>query len=396
METLRLEIIDVAYGGRGVARQDGFVFFVPATLAGETVEATVTKRHKKFGEAKLTRVISRSPKRISPTCPLADRCPGCAYQHVSYEEEVRMKQEQFTSLLKRIAKQDITPDPPTPAPEHLHYRNKITLHSTGADMEPALGYVGEDNQTILDVPQCPLAMDPINERLTMMRDDPQLRGTIEPDARLTIRYTKPNGAQHWINKAPGGADWLTENTAMGDMYVPAGGFFQVNPSAADLLTQHVCGIIDSIKPRNVVDLYCGCGCFAIAVAGSVSGVVVGIDYERATIDAAKANAKAREMKHVTFTAGSAGKALAAQLENFNDSSSVLICDPPRTGLDKGVMKSIGAVKPMNIIYVSCAADTLSRDIERLAGHGYRVVKTQLIDMFPRTALFESVTQLRLS
>jgi 23S rRNA (uracil1939-C5)-methyltransferase len=394
METLTLEIIDVAFGGRGVARHEGFVFFVPGTLPGETVEATVTKRHKKFGEATLNSVVSPSPKRISPVCPLADTCPGCCYQHVDYEEEVKLKQQQFSTLLTKIAKQDITPGTPIPSPEHLHYRNKISLHATGADDTPALGYVGEDNETIIDVANCPLAIDAINERLTLLRDDPELRATITPGSRLTLRYTKPNGAQHWIDKAPTGSDWMTENTTVGEMYVPAGGFFQVNPFASDQLTQDVSAAIQEIKPENVLDLYCGCGSFAIAVAESVTGRIVGIDYDRPAIDAARANAKARAMKNIQFMSGSAGKALASQIGLFKDSSSVLICDPPRTGLDKGVITSIGSIKPKHIVYVSCAADTLSRDIERLSAQGYSVVSTHLIDMFPRTAHFESVTQLR--
>ena len=117
---LELTIQDIGYRGRGVARDDARVIFVPGVIEGETVRARITHTHKRFADAELLEVVTPSPQRITPECPLALRassdpdapgfpCVGCAYQHVAYEEEVRLKQKQLEELLRRMGKLEAIP-----------------------------------------------------------------------------------------------------------------------------------------------------------------------------------------------------------------------------------------------------------------------------------------------
>lgn len=116
---ITLQIDDLVYPGRGLARLDGCVVFIPGVLPGETVSARITRKKKNYAEAELVAVEVPSPDRISPICPLAGICPGCSYQHLDYEAEIRIKQAQFSDLLLRMGKvADLPLREPVPSPNH--------------------------------------------------------------------------------------------------------------------------------------------------------------------------------------------------------------------------------------------------------------------------------------
>src|SRR5215510_5055028 len=103
-QRLQLEIVDVAFGGEGVARYEEFVVFVPFVIAGEKVEAEITEVKKKFGRARLLAVLNPSPLRVQPRCSYFGECGGCQYQHISYEEQLRIKGKQIHDLFQRIGR----------------------------------------------------------------------------------------------------------------------------------------------------------------------------------------------------------------------------------------------------------------------------------------------------
>lgn len=398
---VQIRILDAAYRGSGVGKlSDGCVVFVAHTLPGELVAAKIVRRRKNFAEARLIQVLEAAPGRIAPACPLAGSCPGCCYQHAAYDTEVQLKQQQFAALLRRIAGITLPAlSPPDAAPEPLRYRNKIVLHADGA-ARPSLGYFKEDNRTILDVPACPLAAEPIGSLLTGLRGDPAFLRSLRPHTSVTMRWTEHDGAMHWLNRAPDEAsrrapgNWLTENTGIGALRAPRGSFFQVNPGAADALLARVREHVEAIRPAAVIDLYCGVGIFALSAALAGCTRVVGVDSDEAAIHAAGANATQLGVSGaVQFLARPADAGLAAT-ETPGGEETLLIVDPPRDGLLPGVLDEIGRRRFADVIYISCAADTLARDIKRLAAHGYGVAASRLVDMFPRTAYFESVTHLR--
>ena len=100
------------------------------------------------------------------------------------------------------------------------------------------------------------------------------------------------------------------------------------------------------------------------------------------------------MTRIHLVDGDATEVLPEALAAVADQSTLVILDPPRTGLEKSALELLATQGPEHMIYVSCAPDTLARDIKRLREAGYSLVETGVIDMFPRTAAFESVTCLR--
>ncbi len=394
-ETAVLSVDDVVYRGKGLARQEGRVVFVPHVLPKETVRAQFIRSHRSYSEAKLLEVIKPSPHRIEPACPLTGTCPGCCYQHAQYQEEVRLKQAQFMNFLYRLEGTDAEGFflKPVSSPLDMGYRNKIVLHAAVSGKKVSLGYFAEDNKTVIDVAQCPLAMQQINELLAQLRNAPHFLPSLKPRSSVVLRHTKNNGAVFCVGKADPNKPRLTESTILGDIHVSFGSFFQVNPAVADKLIVHVMEILERIHPDTVIDVYCGVGIFALAAAKTGVKRVTGIDYDAQGIEAARDNAAERNAPGIEFAAHPAARGLKRALDRVRPGKTALILDPPRRGLDKGVIELIETARPANIIYVSCAADTLARDVIRLAAAGYRARNAGLFDMFPRTPYFESVTWL---
>src|ERR1700747_2184324 len=104
MRPVDLKIQDIAFGGKGVAREQGKAVFVPYTIEGELVSAEIVREKKQFAEAELVEVKESSPNRVAPPCRYFGRCGGCAYQHISYEHQLAIKWRQVGDALRRIGK----------------------------------------------------------------------------------------------------------------------------------------------------------------------------------------------------------------------------------------------------------------------------------------------------
>jgi tRNA/tmRNA/rRNA uracil-C5-methylase (TrmA/RlmC/RlmD family) len=393
---VELQIDDVAYGGDGLGRHGNKVVFVPDTLPGETVRVEIKREYKTYARGRLIEVIRPSAHRAAPGCPLADAgCPGCCYQHAAYEEEIRLKQRQLEQFLRRQC--GLEPGlclPPLGAPSPLGYRNKLVLHPAVQDGHRVLGYVSEDNTSVLDVPRCPLAVDPINDRLAAVRVTDGSGRKLRSGTPVTFRFTDRDGALHWAGRAGPNEVWLQERTCIGPLSVPRKSFFQVNPAAADMVIRHVGDILERSNAAVVVDAYCGVGVFALLAAQRGRRTIVALDSDPEAVKAAEYNL--RGAAGVRFHCAEAAEQLEAVLDPLPAAEVILIVDPPRAGLDRRALEAIAAAGPAEVVYVSCAADTLSRDLAGLLAVGYGVRSVRLVDMFPRTAGFETVTHLRLA
>ncbi len=397
MNAFDLVIDDVAVGGKAIGRRDGKVCFVPGALPGERVRVRPVRDHEAFTDADLLDVLDPSADRITPACPLACvpglPCPGCAYQHAAYPAELALKQRQLESLLARHAGVDAACcRPPVAAPLPLGYRNKMVLHAQVDGREVRLGYYAADNTTVIDIPACPLAMAPLNACLAERRADPSFRHTLRDAMSVTFRWTVRDGALWWRGQASDKDVWLVESSVLGPLSVPRNSFYQMNPAVADLLVAAVRERIAALRPAAAVDLYCGIGVFALAAATVGVPRVVGMDADGPGIRAAEYNARQRQLTSIAWRAGKAEGGLGRRLADLPWSETLLVVDPPRTGLGRDLVRQIGTARPRVVIYIACAADTMARDAKWLQESGYRVESSQLFDMFPRTAHFESVTE----
>ncbi len=375
---MQLTIVDVGYGGAGVARTEDGVVFVPGAFTGEIVEAKITSRKKKFAQARLVKVISPSSDRIEPETAVM---PGMPYAALRYEAEVALKQKQLETLLTRIGKfTDLSfLKAPVPSPLTAHYRNKLTLRWDGRH----LGYVGEDNRTVVDVPSCPLSMPALNDFLAQLRADSLIRRKLKPGQKVTLRYSPYQGVFAGVGAPPQGK--LTESLAGMELTVAADAFFQVNPACAELLLSAFKEKVSGVQ--CVLDLYCGCGLFGLAAAQVGAKQVYGFETTPSAVASAKQNAK---------TLGVRAEYRCAPSECLPDGlpdADLWVVDPPRDGLSDEVRAHLLEKRPPRVAYISCGPDTLARDLAKLV-EAYEIESVQLFDFFPRTAHFETLTFLK--
>ena len=351
MRVVDLHIHDVAFGGKGVARENGKAVFVPYTIEGETVSAEILREKRQFSEAEVIDVKEKSPERVEPGCPYFGKCGGCAYQHINYEHQLSIKARQVRDVLSRIGKfKEIEMKPIIRSPLAYGYRNRITVHA----QDNVIGFFRRDSHRLIGIEQCPIAKDEVNRALAELRGQPRIR-----DGHYTLR------------------------AASGPRI-----FSQTNDAVAGALRNL---IVDLIPPNQelLIDGYCGAGFFAKALLPKFNRVI-GIDWDRFAIEAAKANATEKE----TYIAGEVESVGAAALAaDYARELTTMLIDPPATGLTAGVLGVIRQVRPKTLIYVSCNPSTLARDLKQMAEQ-FVVKSVTPLDMFPQTAEIEVVAHLQ--
>jgi 23S rRNA (uracil1939-C5)-methyltransferase len=359
MRVVDLRIEDVAFGGKGVAREQGKAVFVPYTIEGELVSAEIVREKKQFAEADLVEVKQSSPNRVAPECPYFGRCGGCAYQHIDYEHQLAIKWRQLRGALRRIGKlKDVPMRPIIPSPRQYAYRNRITVHA----QDGVIGFFRRNSHRLIDIECCPISREEINRALAELREQKHVR-----DGHYTLRTASEPRV-----------------------------FSQVNDEVTQALRKL---IVDLVPPNQdlLIDAYCGAGFFAKALLDKFERVI-GIDWDRFAIAAAKENATEKE----TYIAGDVGSELTRsdgflavegetrRLESRR--SLTIIIDPPATGLTEGVRKAISDLAPETLIYVSCNPPTLARDLKELQ-HRFAINSITPLDMFPQTAEIEVLAHL---
>lgn len=397
-DQLDLTIESIAYRGQGIARHVGMVIFVNGGVApGERVRVRIAKLRRNYAEALLLAVQASSPDRIQTACRLPNgaRLPGCVYDHLAYPAEVALKQQQLEEFLRRLPGcEALTFAAPFPSPLPLHYRNKIMLHAQRAPRDkvpPLLGYFGDDNRTVIDIPASPLARAEINAALDAFRKPGTLR-SMRSGESVTFRWSAADGVQVWRDEQPPPRSHMTERAPFGDVRVPTDGFYQVNPEVASELVKQVVAWFSDRGARNapdVLDLYCGAGVFAIACAKAGARRVMGIESGRTAVAAANENARSHGVQ-ADFQCKIMADAARDRFGRFDMTHATVIVDPPRQGLDPEVAQALAAAQPPCIIYISCDPATLTRDLKILLPAGYAIREARLLDMFPRTAHFETV------
>jgi 23S rRNA (uracil1939-C5)-methyltransferase len=348
LRTVDLQIEDVAFGGKGVGREQGKAIFVPFTIEGEAVSAKITREKKQFAEAEVVDLRQTSAHRVEPPCPYFGRCGGCAYQHIDYAHQLEIKSQQVRGVLQRIGKLKTVPlRPMVPSPLEYGYRNRVTVHAEGG----VVGYFRRDSHRLIDIERCPIAMDEVNRELA------DLRARELPDGHYTLRARSGPRV-----------------------------FLQTNDGVANTLRDLVVDLVPA-NQQLLVDAYCGAGFFSKALLDKFERVV-GVDWDRFAIAAANENASAKE----NYIAGDAETGLRSAFANCDAARTVMIVDPPATGLTPRVRETIVDVAPAMFIYVSCNPPTLARDLADFQKR-FEIKSVTPLDMFPQTAEIEVVAEL---
>ena len=368
--------------------EGGWVVMVPFTLPGERVRVRVYRNHKNFSEADLLEVLTPSPHRVEPACPLFGRCGGCQYQHLAYAQQLEWKRRQVAELLEHMAGLSFPVAPVVASPRAYGYRSKITPHfnSPRADRPDfPIGFLRQGTRfDLIDVPCCPIATDAINEKLATVRADVQSR-----------RDTFARGATLLLREASGAVttDYdavITETVGDLRLHFLARDFFQNNPFILPAFTRYVREQAAASGARFLVDAYCGSGLFALAVAPAFERVA-GVEISESSIRFARENAAANGIANATFLAADAAAVFAGL--DFPPADTAVIIDPPRKGCDESFLRQLFAFGPRAVVYVSCDPATQMRDLRHFLAAGYELTAAQPFDLFPQTRHLECVLTL---
>ena len=412
-QELDLEIATLTNLGVGLGRvalpgeaEAKWVVMVPFTLPGERVRARVFRNHKNFSEADLVEVLTPSPHRVVAPCPLFGRCGGCQYQHLTYAEQLAWKRRQVAELLEHMA--GIAGFPVAPvigSRRDYGYRSKITPHfnppraprdapAPEPRQEMPIGFLRQGTRfDLIDVPQCIIATEAINARLTAVRAEVRARAQAGEYTRgATILLREASGAVTTDYEAVI-TETIAESGAGGaplKLHFLARDFFQNNPFILPAFTRYVREQAAASGARFLVDAYCGSGLFALSAAHAFDRVA-GVEISFSSIAFAQQNATANGITNATFLAGDAA-AIFAGLD-FPAADTAVIIDPPRKGCDESFLRQLFAFGPRAVVYVSCDPATQMRDLQHFLTAGYTLTAVQPFDLFPQTRHLECVITL---
>ena len=393
------------YGGDGLGRLgDGRVVFVPGAWAGEQVRAEIVEEKKHYVKARLVEVVEASPERLETpsgssdsSCSRIARIPGMVYAGLSYEGELKAKEQQLREFFER-ARLSVPNFSNSSNLSNLNYRNKAVYHFAKQKGKWVIGYRTEPSHEIVDVEQDPLAVPEINAKLPEIRravlalltNGPQaVRRDIEQKGNVTVRWTPKSGVKWWVGGDAPKDLVLKETTCGRDFEVPADGFYQVNPAVGEALVK---AVIDEYQrgakdAPEILDLYCGVGVFGLCCNPPK---LTGIESGRQAIEFAKKNAAAQKFANAKFFAERVGQNL--RRIPIGPRTTVIV-DPPRDGMEPNVPKWLAESKAPRILYVSCDPATLTRDLKTIC-RSYDIESVRWFNMFPRTARFETLVVLR--
>ena len=405
-----VDIIRYGNNGEGIAQKDGKVIFVLRALVGETVDISIEKDYAKYSISKLNKIIKQSQNRVNPPCPYFNVCGGCQLQHAKYQEQLKIKSLKISGNLKKYANFDGICEI-KPSFLKYNYRN----HMRFAVVNKKLCLHKNKSEKCIEIDYCHIACDainlciqPINNFLSSQNID-----IVEVDIKaikeqVLITFIAKNDALNLNVKSLeshlspfftfgfylynrktknlkhlGGFKKIECKNSL-ITYIRPLSFLQINNEISNIMYNDVC---EFVKDEIVVDAFSGRGLLTCLLSQKAKKVF-GIEIEKSSVLDAIDMQKQNNIQNVEFILGDANKVLS----QLNKNIDCLVLDPPRAGIQNEMIFSILKMLPKKIIYISCASNTLARDL-KLFLNKYSIKSVQGYDMFPETDEVETVVLL---
>ncbi|MFC8585260.1 class I SAM-dependent RNA methyltransferase [Streptomyces sp. NPDC057217] len=421
-EEYEVEVGPVAHGGHCIARTEaGRVLFVRHALPGERIVARVTEGEEtsRFLRADAVEILDPSKDRVEAPCPFAGpgKCGGCDWQHAKPGAQRRLKGEVIAEQLQRLA--GLTPEEAgwdgtvmpaegdkLPAGEVPQWRTRVQY---AIDPEGRAGLRKHRSHDVEVIDHCMIAAEGVSELGVEKRtwegmasveaiaasgsNDRQVILTPRPGARLPLveldkpvsvmRVDEKDGGVHRVH----GRAFVRERADERTHRVGSGGFWQIHPKAADTLMKAVMQGLLPRKGDTALDLYCGVGLFAGALADRVGdqGAVLGIESGKRAVEDARHN-----LQHFDRVRIEQGKVESVLPRTGITQVDLIVLDPPRAGAGKQTVHHLTTLGARRIAYVACDPAALARDLGYFRERGYRVRTLRAFDLFPMTQHVECV------
>lgn len=424
-EIIRAEINEMNMLGNGITKQDGCVVFCLGAVDGDIVEAEITQVKKNYKIAKVLNVEKKSEHRCDVDCVHYVECGGCMLRHISYEHELNIKKLSIESAMRRAGVTDVEVDEVLYS-DSIRYRNKVVFHF---DDNGKLGYMNEGKHNVVNIDDCLICPEVFSQIAEYAEN-----ALADISSLLTYLFIRSNKALDQINVVVGFkngrmsditdfADSITKmypqivGVLIGEGYHPeekndftvikgvpyvmtefcglevkvsAASFFQVNYHAAEMLCEKVAQLACPMPGEFGADLYCGTGTLGLVTASMFDGsFITGVEINEKAVADAKENAVNNGLTNIGYYSGDS----ADFVKSAYGAIDFAIIDPPRSGCSDKMIKDLTKLKPSRIVCVSCAPDTLARDLKKLIDSGYEIKETIMCDLFPRTKHVETIAYL---
>jgi 23S rRNA (uracil1939-C5)-methyltransferase len=433
-----LDIIDLGSSGEGIGSVNNFKVFVEGALPLEKVRVSIKEKKINYAVGTLLEIITPSPHRVIPPCPVFGKCGGCQLMNLSYDQQLEFKRKRVGDAFARIAKLPLKDKPfIEPSTPCFGYRNKIQLPVTQKDNKLQIGLYEKGSHQIVPIEHC-LIHSPFGDAIYQEVMQHLVNSSIEAYDEVTgkgelrhvlirssiflkqalivlITTSSPSqliktigqelakiegvkGVVHHKNARKDNVildqnftllagQHFIEETLCGLMFrISAASFFQVNPYQAEKLYEEALKLAEISPESRVLDAYCGIGTLSLLIAKKAKKVV-GIECVPQAIQDAKENAKRNQITSAEFLCGQSEKIIGSC-----GPMDVVFLNPPRKGCDPRVLLEMKRLQPRVIIYISCDPATLARDAALLDSYGFERKEVKAFDLFPQTTHVETLVK----
>lgn len=422
---------------------------VKNAIPGQRVRVQVHKKRNGKAEGRILEVLEKSPLETrKPVCSIFPQCGGCMYQTMPYEEQLKMKESQIKALIDAA----ISPgrnyefEGIKGSPKEFAYRNKMEfsfgdackggpltlgLHKKGssydvltaadcklvhADMAEILqcvltffqerdvsyyqkmqhvGYLrhlllrrgdstGEILVNLVTTTQQEHDLQPLVEALLALEAKGRLEGRIVGILHI-LNDSLADVVQSDETRILYGQDYFYEKLLEMEFKITPFSFFQPNSRAAEVLYRTVREYAGDLRDKTVFDLFSGTGTIAQVLA-PVAKQVIGVEIVEEAVAAARENAAHNGLTNCRFIAGDVFRVL----DEIEEKPDVIVLDPPRDGIHPKALPKIIDYQVDTIVYISCKATSLARDLQMFQGRGYEVRRCVAVDQFCQTVHVEVV------
>lgn len=440
---LTAEIDGYSSSGDGIARICGRAVFVKGALRGEICNIKILKVNKTAIFAKVEDVISPSPKRQSAECLNFPKCGGCDLMHMSYDEELYMKQHRVEDAILRIGGIGTSADKIIGSENQKGYRNKVIYAVGGTPGKPIVGFYRSRSHQIIPIASCSIQPEVaeaaavavsswMEKHFIIPYDETKHKGLIRhifirhsfaasqtavcivangqylpekedlikeitqkcPTVRsivLNTNISRGNTVLSGKFKTLWGEDEIEDSLCGLKFRLSPRSFYQINHDQAEKLYEKVFELANLNGSETVLDLYSGIGTITLHLA-RYAKCAIGAEIVSEAVEDARKNACLNSIENARFLRADASEA-ALELEKEGLTPDVIVVDPPRKGLAQDVIETICRMNPKRCVYVSCDPATLARDLRIFAQFDYHTKKITPLDMFPRCAHVETVVLL---
>lgn len=435
-----IEITGITNEGNGVGKYENMAVFVPFTAVGDVISCRIVKVKKSYAYGIIDRIITPSGNRCLPECSVFRKCGGCAFCHLTYDEELRVKQDFVKASFERIGKLSVDWEEILGCDSVSTYRNKA-MYPVGQNENGELvcGFFSRRSHRVVEYMDCSLQPEIFKEILEkilgwcnenkisaydecnkngLLRHIYLRKGENSGEIMVCLVVTDFNAkdfsslveilTDNFENiksivlnknskntnvilgescKTLYGEDFITDTMCGKTFRISPLSFYQVNTNQAEKLYEIAKSYAQLKEGESLLDLYCGVGTIGLSV--SENNKLVGVEIIPQAIENAKVNAKLNLKDNAEFICGDAGQ-VADMLIKRGETPDVIIADPARKGCDKLSLDSMIKMSPKRIVMISCNHATAARDCAYLCENGYKIRKGRAVDLFPRTTHVETV------